>query len=68
MAISSAVRIPDDMKSAVIEAARSDDRPFSAEIRYLVKLGLERREREKKVLLDSGQARELSEYINGAQA
>lgn len=57
------IRLPLDLQDEVTAAAITNERSFSAEIRYLVKLGLERRNRD----MASGQARELQSFMQQAQ-
>ena len=60
------LRISDDIKQSVLQAAIEDDRSYSAEIRYLVKIGLANREREQR-LTSSIQAQELAGFMAGGQ-
>jgi len=56
------LRITEELKNTITTAAKEDERSYSAEIRYLVKLGLERRNRDK-AFAQSGQEREFADFI-----
>jgi len=60
----SGIRMPTDLTEMVNRAASEDERTFSAEIRYLVKLGLERRNRD----MSSGEAQDLRRFMDGCPA
>ena len=64
------IRLPDDLKAMLKDEAKNDGRTISAELRYLIKLGVERRDYIQAASITSQQGRDLAEYIanSGARA